>query len=134
MSEQGSEDKDLDYTRDIRKRLADSLTRKGMPSDIKEQSILLQTLDGIDRAALGKLRIKSDEGVSSAQMAAASILATLFNDPRTKGIGKNNDLIGDIPTFDVTIEPPLLIEGELDTSPPIQTFESFSLRNQNTEH
>lgn len=130
MSEQGSEDKDLGYTRDIRKKLADSLTKTGMPTDIKEQSILLQTLDGIDRAALGKLRIKSDEGISSAQTAAASILATLFNDPRTKNIGKNTDLIGDVPTFDVNIEPPILIDGELDINPQVQNFESFSLKTQ----
>lgn len=122
MAQDNSEQLDLEYTRAKRRDLVEKLTKTGMPGDIKEQSILLQTLDGIDRAALGKMKIKSDEGLSNAQAAAASILSSIFNDPRTKSIGKG---AGVIPVLDADIAPTKLVEGELDSNPITGNFEDF---------
>ncbi len=125
-----TEDDDLEYTKAIRKNLVSHITKDNkMPEETKQQLVLLQALDGIDRAALSKLKIKSDEGASTAQNAAL-LLAAIFNDPRTKTIGlvENSNRVP--PEFDTNITPTVLVAGELDLTSGNDSYEAFLLRNQ----
>ena len=124
------EDNDLDYTKEIRKTLVRHLTKDSkMPEETKQQKILLQALDGIDRAALSKLKIKSDEGASTTANAAL-IIAALFNDPRTTAYGKVSNSTREPPEFDVNIKPTTLVEGELDLIGGNDSYEAFVLRTE----
>lgn len=126
MAQDNIEELDLLYTRSKRRELIDALTAGGkMPTDIKEQSIMLQALDGMDRSSLGKLKIKSDEGISNTQAAAANMLATLFNDSRLKTLG--NDGAGSIPVLNADVVPTRIIEGELGSN-KTETFSTFTTR------
>lgn len=127
-STENTELDDLAYTRSKRKQIIEHITAKGIPEDVKMQSILLQSLDGMDRAALGKMKIKSDEGVSSAQLAAAAIMATIFNDPRVKTIGKTDSATREVPILDTSLPQVELVEGELDIDPKGDSFEAFAAR------
>ncbi len=130
MSTMTDEDSDLEYTKTIRKQLVSHITKDNkMPEETKQQLVLLQALDGIDRAALSKLKIKSDEGASTAQNAAL-LLAAIFNDPRTKTIGLVTDSKRVPPEFDINIAPTILVEGELDLTSGNDSYEAFLLRNQ----
>ena len=131
MTTMTDEDSDLDFTKGMRKTLVNHLTKSGsaMPEETKQQMVLLQALDGIDRAALAKLKIKSDEGASTAQNAALS-LAAIFNDPRTKTVGLIENSNRQPPEFDASIMPTVLVDGELDLVSGSDSYEAFILRNE----
>lgn len=131
MSTMTDEDSDLDYTKEMRKKLVSHVTGGGnkMPEETKQQMVLLQALDGIDRAALSKLKIKSDEGATTSQNAAL-LLAAIFNDPRTKNVGLVENTNREPPVFDINIKPTVLVEGELDLISGSDSYEAFLLRNE----
>lgn len=131
MSTMTDEDSDLDYTKEMRKKLVNHVTGGGnkMPEETKQQMVLLQALDGIDRAALSKLKIKSDEGATTSQNAAL-LLAAIFNDPRTKNVGLVENTNREPPVFDINIKPTVLVEGELDLISGSDSYEAFLLRNE----
>jgi hypothetical protein len=118
-----SEDIDLEYSRQKRKQLVDSLTDKGMPTDIKDQSIMLQALDGLDRQALSKKKLKSDEGISSAAVMAAAMLAQLYNKPDLKALSVSNNN-GSVQVF-MGNEPIDIIDGELEVVPSMTNYDNF---------
>lgn len=131
MSTMTDEDSDLDYTKEMRKKLVSHVTGGGnkMPEETKQQMVLLQALDGIDRAALSKLKIKSEEGATTSQNAAL-LLAAIFNDPRTKNVGLVENTNREPPVFDINIKPTVLVEGELDLISGSDSYEAFLLRNE----
>ena len=131
MSTMTDEDSDLDYTKEMRKKLVNHVTGGGnkMPEETKQQMVLLQALDGIDRAALSKLKIKSEEGATTSQNAAL-LLAAIFNDPRTKNVGFVENTNREPPVFDINIKPTVLVEGELDLISGSDSYEAFLLRNE----
>ena len=131
MSTMTDEDSDLDYTKEMRKKLVNHVTGGGnkMPEETKQQMVLLQALDGIDRAALSKLKIKSEEGATTSQNAAL-LLAAIFNDPRTKNVGLVENTDREPPVFDINIKPTVLVEGELDLISGSDSYEAFLLRNE----
>ena len=61
-----SDDEVLDYTQVMRRKFVNEATVGGskMPTDPKEAKVLLTALSDLDRAALGKKRIKSDEDIA----------------------------------------------------------------------
>ena len=131
MSTMTDEDSDLDYTKEMRKKLVNHVTGGGnvMPEGPKQQMVLLKALEGIDRAALSKLKIKSDEGATTSQNAVL-LLAAIFNDPRTKNVGFVENTDREPPVFDVNIKPTVLVEGELDLISGSDSYEAFLLRNE----
>ncbi len=120
---------DLLYTKAVRKRLIETLTEDNkMPAEPKTQMVLLSALDGIDRAAMGLLRIEADRDISNKQSDASAILAELFRDGRTLKVGIELGQRTEPPTLSESIQPSIILEGELSTSPSIDTFDAFSLR------
>jgi hypothetical protein len=128
MSDQSSEDIDLAFTQDVRRRLVNKLTENNsVPTETKEQAILLNALADMDRQALGVKKIKSDEGIGNKQVAAASILMQLFNDPNIKNVGRGQRS-GDIPVLDSSIVPDNIVDGELETTASTESYDSFTKR------
>jgi hypothetical protein len=124
-----TEDSDLAYTRKKRIELVDGMTAKGMPSDVKEASIMLQALADMDRVSLGKKKIKSDEGISNVKALAAETIAQLFTDPRMKKLTVGTGA-GVVPLLSNDILEPTIIEGELSLLPTTENFDTFMQRHQ----
>jgi len=129
MAEINSEETDIEYSKAKRRELIDVLSKGGPPRDIKEQSIMLQALDGLDRIALTKLRLKSEEGISSSQVAAAAILAQLFNNPQTKAVGRSLEVVAEIPVLREGLPAVTIVDGELDNVAMKDTYDHFMKRN-----
>lgn len=123
-----ADDLDLDFTRKMRRRLVDDMTRDKIPDDLKERALLLQILDGMDRAALSKKKIKSDEGVSNTMALAAETISQLFTDPRLKKLGKSAEATGEIQVLR-ELPPSATVPGELDTVPSMQNYDTFMARH-----
>ena len=124
-----NEELDLEYTKSKRKQLIEALSKNGAPTDIKEQSIMLQALDGLDRQTLTKMRIKVDEGISNTQVAAAAILAQLFNSPKTKAVGRSDEIVTTIPVIREDLPAVTLVAGELDVMVIKDNYDGFMKRN-----
>ena len=131
MSDENTSDElELEYTRGKRKQIIEKIFSTGTPTDMKEQSIVLQALDGLDRISLTRMRIKSEEGVqANSQAAAASILAVLFNSPKIKSVGRTQTPIASIPVLDESLPEVSVIPGELDGVSVKDNYDSFVKRN-----
>lgn len=131
-----SDDEVLDYTQVIRRKFVAEVTVQGskMPTDPKEAKVLLTALADLDRAALGKKRIKSEEEI--AKMSAQSVSA--IADEVRKAMGgdgyvPNGDSDRPPPVLDDAGMPPLqLVEGEKDTGINAETHEAFMERYEKT--
>lgn len=130
MSNENTEDLDLEFTRAKRKEIVEALTPKGkVPTDLKEISTILNALDGMDRASLSKKKIKSDEGIGDKNLQAVEVLSRIFTDPRLKGIGSAPaDPNRVIPTLSDDLVLPMIMPGELDQIGPTENYESFMAR------
>ena len=132
MSQVAVEEDDLAYTRAMRRKMVENLTVSGeMPKDPKEKKLLLDTLDGMDRATLGKMRIEVDKDTNK-QSQASQILAALFRDPRTIGAGLAQGERDKPPELAPEIQPSRILPGELSTQPSVDNFDSFASRTQST--
>ncbi len=131
QSSENTEDADLEFTRQIRRDLIIEMKRDGLPKDAKDRALLLAALNDSDRTALMIKKIKSDEGMGNKAAAAASMLASLLNDPRIKSIGIAE--VGAVrqvtPALPADIENPVVKEGELDMAPSNESYATFTERH-----
>ena len=130
MSEESTELLDLDYTKSVRKKLINAICKnETMPEETKTQMVLLSALDGIDRAALAQLKIKSDNAISE-QQNTAMLIASIFNTTDLKDFGKTQigEEVRTIPTLDEDITISNLAEGELDLVASNETYDTFMQR------
>lgn len=127
---QNTEEKDLDFTQEIRKQMVAAITSSGdyqkLTNDYDKGEFLLKILGDMDRVSLGKLKIKSDNDnidklVQHKEM-AASILAEL--NPNTLAItgAKNNNKR----SFDDTDGSRDYVEGEMTVGVSTTTFTEFT--------
>ncbi len=131
-------DQDLEFTRGVRKDVVTALTKGGIAADDpKKLSILLQTLDGMDRAALTQKRIKADEGISSTKAAAAATIAHLFMDNRLKSVGAILDVEARparaTPQLGNDVPDPMIIDGELGPTNN-ENYDAFMARTGFNDH
>jgi len=133
MSADNHENDDLDYTRKIRRKIIDEqMDAKSV--EARDYKLVLAALDGLDRQALTKMRIKSDEGMSNAKAQAAAALAELFMNPNLKKAGEVLDLGQDspriIPELPLDLPVPSVVDGELDSGGAAENYNSFMERTQ----
>lgn len=121
------DDQILDYTQNKRIEIVKSITKEKIPDDPEQQRILLQTLDGMDRGALGRKRLKiEDKAADNAGNAAAVVAAFLKNrnrdviDVPAQEVGRRT-----LPTLGADIPEPVLVEGELSQTAQQMSFEQF---------
>ena len=121
-----TEDDVLAYTRARRKDLADHLTSHGAPKNKEDQQVLLATLDGLDRSALGRLKIKADEKANAGMAGSAALIAKVLSEIGNRNIYQfEGDFTREVPVLDSSIPVPDVVEGELETNPQQTNYEEF---------
>ena len=131
------DDEVLQFTQSKRMEIVNKLTAKGIPTDSNDDmGNLLKTLDGMDRVALGRKRIKADEGIAGAnQAAAAAVIATLLQKANSGGAKPfQSDTLVDreIPVLGNDIPAPVLVDGETETAPSQMSYDGFMAKYQQT--
>ena len=102
---------------------------KAFPQDKGEQILLMQALDGMDRAALTNKRIKSDEKTQNDVAGAASMIAQMLS--QMGGMVQmpkvNDDNVVDVEPKMLTeeIPEPVLVPGETEINSPQLDYNSF---------
>lgn len=69
---------ELAYTQGIRKRIIEELTKGALPDDKDTRSFLVKSLDGMDKAAIAKVRVKIEASSSTAQQETADLMAKIL--------------------------------------------------------
>lgn len=122
-----TEDQVLTYTRGKRMELADKLTVNGAPTDKEQATVLLQTLDGLDRSSLGRLKIRAEEKANQNNANSAAIIARVLSEIGSTKIYQHTTLIErEAPLLGDHIPVPEIVEGELETNPAQMDFDSFT--------
>jgi len=124
-----SDDDVLDYVQGQRKRVADILTKDGLPEDRDTLEVLLSTLDGLGRTALGKKKVKSEENGNKNTMAAIEAMQLLG-----KQFGNTNPFLKEVNQTSViehVVETDRLpkittVEGEKDIGISANTYDDFT--------
>ena len=129
--EQMDGDEVLAYSQYMRRKLVTDLTKNNKHlDDPKVMNVVLSALSGLDKQVLTLKKIASDEGLGDNMLAAAAIIAEVFNDSRTAQFNhvplKDQQAIQDaIVTLDPSIVPTKTVDGELAPIGAIENFDSF---------
>ena len=129
--EQMDGDEVLAYSQYMRRKLVTDLTKNNKPlDDPKVMNVVLSALSGLDKQVLTLKKIASDEGLGDNMLAAAAIIAEVFNDSRTAQFNhvplKDQQAIQDaIVTLDPSTVPTKTVAGELAPVGAIENFDSF---------
>ncbi|BDD79567.1 hypothetical protein [Burkholderia phage FLC9] len=128
VGRQDADEAVLDYTQGMRKQIVGELTKElNNLKDPKIVSTISQVLDGMDRQALGKMKIRVEEQQTQNQEGMAANIAELL---RQMGSGGSNfqasvPVPRDVPALGSDVPDPDLVEGEVATNPAQQDFDSF---------
>lgn len=118
----------------MRRRVVAKLTQTKIPdADTEDIRVLDQMLSGMERIALGKMRIKVEEQANQTAEGASLLIGQLLTQVST---AQNPFVLaGDpnvidvpsrvVPVLPETVPPPQLVEGETATAAPQQSYESF---------
>jgi len=127
------DDQALAFTQKARRKIVSKILEKGeIPEDKGEQIMLLQALDGMDRAALGNKRIKADEKASDALGDSSALIAQMLTQMAGNvKLAKSEDIV-DVEAKDITapalpdtIPDPILVPGETTIGAPQLDYDSF---------
>lgn len=106
----------------------------GYPKDKEERDHLKELLNGLDKSALTRKRIKADEGAAGALANGANLVAELLT--KMSGRRHTQDISDAVevqpPVLGDEVPPPVLVPGEIDTSPEVLNYDSFMARHSNS--
>lgn len=125
----------LDYTHAKRTDIVNALAPNGVVpiADPKQLGALLQTLDGMDRTALGRKRLKVEEGGNALQEQASKVIAELLT--RMSGASSSSKWGEDpggtkglppLPVLPASIPPPVMVAGETTIGSIQGSYENFT--------
>ena len=120
-------DRDLDHVRAIRLRMIDDLCKDKIPGDKEDRAFLLSLLDGMDRSAMGRKRIKTDEKVGSNVAHAMSLISEIYKQSDVRTLGQSDRPRAALPVLEDGVEV-FVVDGELETNPVTEDFDSFMAR------
>jgi hypothetical protein len=131
-----SEDDVLQYTQRKRIELVDHMTVGGMPAEAKDRSTMLMALDGLDRQALTKQRLKTDEKIADSDRMAANIIGTIFSrlgkspyERTIDGTSGEQPALLPPPKPDLGLLPAIdVVPGEMDQGTSELTYDSFTAK------
>lgn len=130
-----TEDDVLSYTRNKRMELANKLTATGVPTDKEQAGLLLQTLDGLDRSSLTRLRIKTEEKANTNSAHAAALIAEVLSKIGSSKVYQMDGCIREVaPQLPSTIPDPEIVQGELETHPQQIDYDGFMKQFENPEN
>ena len=121
-----TEDEVLTYTRTKRMALANKLTEAGIPTEKETATVLLQTLDGLDRSSLTRLKIKAEEQANKNNTAAAAAIAEILSKVNNQAYQMPGLTRREIPVLPSSISDPDIVDGELETNPPQMDYQTFT--------
>lgn len=123
------EESDLAYTNNIRKNMIRNLVGdEGVATkDVKELNVVIKALDGIDKSALGKLKLKTENEVADKNIAASTNIAHILSTRTTQELlPQTKDVQGVILEIDDSlIEGVTIVEGELEINTTPQNYDTF---------
>lgn len=125
------EDQVLAFTQFKRQQIANQLLADGkLPEDPKMAKLALDVLDGMDRAALGRKRIKVEEKANQNQEQAAALIAEVLNKVGSyRAPALPQGTIIDVPKLGNDVPEPELVPGETsDIGSQSETYETFTAR------
>jgi hypothetical protein len=129
-----AEDQVLDYTQEKRMRIVEEfIPSDGKPitQDLKLLALTLQAMDGMDRAALGKKKIKVEEEGNKTQEQAAGLIAEIL--AKANSISHGTPMPGrQAPSLPPEVGAPTLIAGETDVGPRQRSYDEFTAGMQIT--
>jgi hypothetical protein len=101
-----------------------------LPEDTKETSQVLAALDGMDRNAIGRKRVKIDEAATKTIGGMTGLVAEMLKNARDisffqAGGATNPGVTRVAPELGSDVPEPVLVEGELAQSPLQMSFETF---------
>ena len=118
------EDQVLDYTQEMRRKIVDKFTENGVSKDIKEASIILATLDGMDRAALGVKKIKVEDKTATNNAQTTAMIAAMLNKVGARSMD-NFDENRKIPELGDEVPSQEFLEGETTLGVQKGDYEQF---------
>lgn len=123
---------DMQFVRDKRKELINNILKEGVPKDIKEQSILLTALSDMDRSAIARLRIKSDDTNTDKMASAALVVAEVLRKTKPKEFQAHDiDDAREIPMLPASIPSGTYNEGLMQQGTNNTTFDEFMASREN---
>lgn len=126
-----TEDEVLDYTQIQREKIVNKLTANGVPGDTKELMVLLSTLDGMDRSALAKKKLKNDAGLADKFGLASAAITELLTNMRNE-VRATSPASGEVEvSLPDDLPPPNIVPGELDTTNPNLTYHDVMITETN---
>lgn len=121
--------KDLHYTRTVRGMIVKGIAGDGIPSDPKAITVLLSTLKDMDSAALGQMRIKSEEADQNLQAQQQALVREFLAQsvgmkPPTRN--QSETAATEPPSLPDTIPTREFVPGELQQGTVSRTFDEFA--------
>lgn len=122
----------LAYTQQVRMGVVGQLLSDGrLPDDKSDKALLTQTLDGLDRQALGRMKIQVEADANNQLANATTMINELLNtvktDIFTAAIPVQRTL-PELPIETVVIVEERLVVGELDSGYREETVDEFKAR------
>lgn len=124
-------DADLDFVRHYRKKIVNKIFEKGVPENPDDLRLGMLALADMDRAALGRKRIKIEEKANASQEHAAAIIGQLL---MKATIGGNTPfkvatpIERELPLLGNDIPEPITVPGEMSTEIINDNYDSFMAR------
>lgn len=117
----------MEYTQQTRLNLIKDLTKNAtQPEDPKSQKVLLEALNGMDKAVVTIERIKLEEKAIDLQAAAASLIAAVIRTPGIKNIFTNDTLVErEIPSLPNNLDAIVTVAGETSNMPMNESYAEF---------
>lgn len=126
-----TDDEVLDYTQLLRRKFVRKFTNEGedMPKDPKEAKVLLTALSDMDRSALGKKRIKTDENIAQMNAQTVDSIAAEVRKTLAPRYQANPQEDRPKPVLNEEGLPPLQVGiGETEIGVASETHEAFAAR------
>lgn len=126
-----TDDQVFDYTQNFRRRYIQTVTKDGteIPTDPKEARVFLSALADMDKIAIGKKRLRSEEEVQKHSAQAIAELAATVQRALTQNAPQGVDTPREPPRLDDTTMGPLeLVPGETLVGHDVSDYAGFEKR------
>lgn len=125
-----TEDQVLALTQGIRVGIVRTLTTKaaitgGLPGDSEDRDALFKSLEGLDKSALTRKRIKADQEQATGVTHAVGLISQLLRQAKSNYGNTIDDATREIPVLGNQVPEPVLVQGELDQAPAQLDYDSF---------
>jgi len=120
---------DLLYTRSLRVGFVQALAPNGtLPADVENIQTVVGLLNDIDRQALGRMRIKTDESAGNSALMAQQTILRLLGEPIVRTIGlADKPVERELPGLEGEGSVRIL-DGEMATGGTQENYHSFAAR------